>query len=529
MFEKLNKPSMPLARLALVSGILLSGCTGEETGSSSTAASGSSNPANGGGGAATTDTGSSTGAAGDETSLPLEDTSHFYFSYDDSASTASRDLTLFYLDQGLLPNASWGRAYEYLNAETFGAFSPQKVGPFDLSVGAYSSSAAELMIDSELENVAALGVNVVGPSLSQEERPNLVLTLLVDTSGSMSSDFHTGIFESIDGVRTRMELVRYGIDKLRFSLKPGDEINLVEFNNEAQVLLEGWEYSTAGTSVHQDTLALYNESQKLAADGSTNLDAGITLAYQVANRTYDQHKANRVIMLTDAYANTGQTDTSVIANNLTINGMEGIYFSGIGIGSGFNEGFLNELTDIGKGTYSALVTPADATRLFGDGFMRFVEVAVENVRFHLDFPATWRSVVSAAEESSTNQSNVQTVNYSYNNEQFFFEAFSSDLPIPTTDEVTLTVSWTDTDGEDQQDSLTLVLGNILGAGEDRIQAAAAVVGLAKLVSGTVNCGQIDNSGLLELPNDHEVFKAYTAAIDQYCKLKDDDSAIPAVE
>ncbi|WP_221800718.1 vWA domain-containing protein [Oceanobacter mangrovi] len=454
----------------------------------------------------------------DDTDSQQADNSYFYFSYDDSASTASRDLSFFYLEQGLLPQSSWGRPYEFLNAESFGSFNSQTVGPFEISMSALPASASELMLDSTAENYLAVGIDVQGPQLSQAERKNLVLTLLVDTSGSMQSAFYGGFYETIDGVSTRLDLLQYGLDQLRFALKPGDVVNLVEFNTSASVVLENWLYSQQSTSADLDTAELADYFEQLSTNGSTNLDAGVQLAYDVALQYYDADKANRVVIMTDAYANTGETDTSVIANNILINDMEGIYFSGIGIGSGFDEDFLNELTDAGKGSYSAMVTPADATRLFGDDFMRFVDVAVHDVLFKLDYPDNWQHVASAAEERSTEASDIQTINYAYNSEQFFFEAFSTDSNLADSAEVTLQISWTDDAGISQQDSLTLDLASMQAQGLSETRAAAAVTALANLIAGSISCDQVQDSGLLLLTDEHPTLQNYQDAIEQFCLI-----------
>jgi Ca-activated chloride channel homolog len=88
------------------------------------------------------------------------------------------------------------------------------------------------------------------------------------------------------------------------SLKEGDIVNVVSFSTDATVLLEGANFDS------ENYLEVVNKLETIA---STNLDEGIRVAYQVANRTYDPEKSNRVVILTDAYANTGEVDSTVIA------------------------------------------------------------------------------------------------------------------------------------------------------------------------------------------------------------------------
>lgn len=453
-------------------------------------------------------------AEGAEPEVPVEEvitTKNFYFSYDDSGSTASRDLTIYALENQQATPQSWGRAYEFLTAESFTHFQESTSGPFNISIGLYQSLEGELVADNSAnETLFALGVNVSGPEMSKEDRKNIVLTLLVDTSGSMDSSYAR---ETRSDFRSLMDVVRHGLTNMTASLKSGDVINIVGFSGTAENVLEGWEFNSNNISGLTTAIEGF-----YYPDGSTNLDAGITLAYQLANQYYDAEKANRVVMLTDAYANTGELDTKIIAQNTVINGLEGIHFAGVGIGSAFNDAFLNELTDIGKGVYSAMITPTDAERIFTKGFIRFIDHAVENIRFQLTYPETWQHVASAAEQVSENKDDVQTVNFSYNSSQFFLEQFTADIERDGTETESIKLSITyDEDGINKETIIDLPLESILGKGESEIKAAAAVYVLAGLVSNSINCTDVSESGLYSQEIEHDIFTKYKSAINLYCQ------------
>lgn len=436
------------------------------------------------------------------------DQNHFYFSYDDSASTASRDLTLFALNSGKIPHASLGRAYEYLNAEQIGQFDSSPVGPFQVSMGLMQVEAGELAILSSEESVAALGVSVSGPIREQSERENIVLTLLVDVSGSMASWYAP---ETANDISTLLDVTKLGLSEMHSSLKDGDVVNLVTFSTQASVLLEGWEFDEGNNELQQEIDALETIS-------STNLDAGIQLAYAVAARTYDQAKSNRVLILTDAYANVGQVNSSVIAQSVFINELEGIHFSGVGIGDDFNDAFLNELTELGKGSYASMITPQDAERLFTEEFIRFIDVAVEDVVFRLDYPSSWRHISSAAEETSLEQGDIQPINFAFNSDQFFYEGFELPSESGSDEEFTLTIEYRAESGEIVSKTITKTVEDMSSVGEDEILSASAVVTLANLVSEAIDCEDIQGSSLLESTSNHPVFIKYTAAIDTFCSL-----------
>lgn len=443
------------------------------------------------------------------------DGNFFFFSYDDSGSTASKDLAVFSINNGMLPQASLGRPYEYLSAEEFSHFDETNVGPFEVSIGlhAFEQNGIPLGEDTLLKlseegngAVYALGVNLTGPIMTKQERPNVVLTILVDISGSMSSSYAN---ETRSDVSSLLDVTKYALSALPESLKEGDEINIVTFNHAASIRFES---DLFDESVYQSVV------ESLRVDGSTNLDIGIELAYEVANRRYQPEKSNRVIIITDAYANTGVVDPAVISQSTTINSAEGIYFAGIGVGSQFNDAFLNELTDIGKGVYSAMITPEDGRRIFTQGFSRFIDHAVSDVRFRLDFPNGFSHLLSAAEEVSTVAEDVQTINFSFNDSQFFFELFSTPNSWSSDDEFILEVSYVDSKGERVSHELTQTVDTLLGAEKSQIVAAAAVSVLARLVSGTIECSDVTGSALYSFNIENEIFENYKGLIDQYCSI-----------
>ncbi|ASJ72987.1 vWA domain-containing protein [Granulosicoccus antarcticus] len=446
--------------------------------------------------------------SGEEPPIDGEQTS-FYFSYDESTSTAARDLSLFAIDNGFRPGPSLGRAFEFLNAESFQPFSSQAVGPFSVSMGMLATTNSDLptRIDTT-ESLYALGVNLSGPEQTLEQRRNVVLTVLVDVSGSMESAYAS---ETRTDIRSLLDVARHGLSGLPESLKEGDVVNLVKFSTQAQVLLEA---DSGQSSAYTNTV------NSLATENSTDINEGLKLAYEVANRTYDPQKANRVLLVTDAYVNTGEVDADIIAQQTVINGLEGIYFSGIGVGSNFNDAVLDTLTDTGKGSYSGMITPDDAERLFTEGFMRFIEPAFTDVRFRLSYPQQLDQLQSAAEEISTNADDIQPVNFSYNSDQFFLEIFTGPEDINSDQNITLDIEYTDAQGEAAQVSTSMTLAQLFSQGENSIRAAALVSTLAGVIAEQLDCDAALASMLYTNPIEDLIYARYRDALTDYCALQE---------
>jgi Ca-activated chloride channel family protein len=228
----------------------------------------------------------------------------------------------------------------------------------------------------------------------------------------------------------------------------------------------------------------------------------------VANRQYDSEKSNRVVILTDARANTGVINPTIISKHTVINGQEGIHFAGIG--SDFSDAFLNELTEHGKGVYSAMITPNDAERIFTS--------AVTDIKFKLEYPASLLHAVSSAEEIAENSDDIKSINFAYNSDQFFFELFAPQEDFSDESEVTLHIQYQGDDNQQETVRITHSVAELLPHGEIQIKSAAAVSTLAFLINGKIQCDDVLSSGLYLQSLDDVLFTDYQERIRQFCNL-----------
>lgn len=402
-------------------------------------------------------------------------TKYFYFSYDDSASTAGVEQTKYALRQRLQPNAAWVRPWEFLSYERFAHQNQQPRGPFKVSMGLWQHAVPGQSNTTAYD----LGVHVTGPDMTLDSRRNLVLTLVIDVSGSMNNSSEAQV-EQGGAVPSLMEVARAGLKNLSTQLKAGDVVNIVTFSDDAKVLLRDW-------TVQGDTSEYLKIVEALQPEASTNLEAGINKGYELAQASYSRDKINRVVMLTDAFANRGSVNTDAIKRAASTNDAEGIYFSGLGFGYNFNEGFLNDLTEAGKGTYFSVISKADANKAFGERFMSLINIAARDVRFRLDYPALLTRGKSAAEQSSQNASDVQPIHFSYNTSQYFLEQFKTDGESTlTSGNFKLTIDFKDpVTGATQQQVLDLPLSDVLSQDLNNIKDARVITLLTSLIRGEI--------------------------------------------
>jgi len=438
------------------------------------------------------------------TIIPSLEPKFFYFSYDDSASTVGAELTKNALKNNQMPDKSWARTYEFFNFEKFDSSNQAKINPdglFSISMGIWKHTNPK----NKEKFLYELGTLLSAPTMDMANRKNVVLTLLVDVSGSMEEPSAPSSFEV--AASNKLELVKYGLEVLNSSLKTGDVINVCQFSDSANTLLENYQFSAADSRY-------LNTVRGLVTIGSTNLNAGIDEAYKMATKYYDSNKTNRVIILTDAYANTGEIDPAKISSKTRIENMEGIYFSGLGIGQDFNEAFLDKLTEAGKGAYFSIVSKTDARRAFGDRLISLLNVAARDVQFRLDYPQGLNHVQSAAEQISQIQSEVLPTNFSYNTSQFFLEGFD-ELNLTGLDDQTfkLTITYKDPEtGESKTEIYEKKLSDLLGVNLGNIKDAYTIQLLTKLIKGESTITEANNILASLSDNSSPIFSEYRSLI-----------------
>ena len=214
-----------------------------------------------------------------------------------------------------------------------------------------------------------------------ETRRNWNLFLCVDVSGSMGGE---KIAFTIEALRQMLS-----------HLKEGDRLTLTTFSSEAQNIFEDLEFSA-----NEDVIRSAFES--LSSGGGTNMIAGLRNSYDLAQANFREDMLHRVILFGDGSANVGETDLQSFNRLTRINGQEGIYLSGIGVGTDYAFDRMDALTDAGKGAHIFLPNRQEVDIIFGDYFPKVVEVAADSIAIEATLPAGVRLSGFSGEEVSFN-------------------------------------------------------------------------------------------------------------------------------
>ena len=214
-------------------------------------------------------------------------------------------------------------------------------------------------------NLDALKIGVKGRRIGRDDNRGAVLTLLIDTSGSMSTP-------------ERLGLIKESLALLIEQLSPNDEVAIVQFGNGARLVREH-------TPARKKDVLL-DAVNSLQAGGPTQFDLGLQLGYEQATAGFRAGDSNRILILSDGVANLGELDPEAILEQVSEYRKKGIYLSVLGFGAGtYDDELLEQLADRGDGSYVYIDTMDEARRQFVDQLASTLHVIASDVKIQVEF------------------------------------------------------------------------------------------------------------------------------------------------
>jgi Ca-activated chloride channel homolog len=267
--------------------------------------------------------------------------------------TASYTISKQYIMRGELPPTDSVRAEEFINYFNYDYQNPTE------EFGIYSEIANSPFED----DIKLLRIGI--KSREVENRKHATLTFVVDVSGSMNQE-------------NRIALVKKSMKFLVEQLEVGDEIAIIKYNTNAELVL-------SHTSV-QEKQKILDAIDTLTPGGSTNAEAGLLLGYKTASEVYNSELSNRVILLSDGVANVGKTGPDAILKEIEKYKAKGIGITTIGVGMGnYNDVLLEQLADKGDGNYYYVNEFNEAKRVFQGQLTGTLETIAKDAKVQVDF------------------------------------------------------------------------------------------------------------------------------------------------
>lgn len=274
-----------------------------------------------------------------------------------NVSDVSYRLAESYLEQNTRPPAGTLRTEEFINAFEYGDPTPsiaKKIG--------FAWERAHWPFAHD-RDVIRFSLQTAAEGRTKAQPLNLVLA--IDNSGSMSRP-------------DRVEIVQSLSSALQASLSSKDRISVISFDREARLILDG---QRARSKLSLETIA-----SQLNPQGGTDLEGAIDLAYQTANRHFQEKAINRVILITDGAANLGNTNVDSLRKTVENNRSRGIALDCFGIGfDGHDDTFLESLSRNGDGRYRFLRSAEDAALELGEKLAGLLRPAAYDVKVQVEF------------------------------------------------------------------------------------------------------------------------------------------------
>lgn len=274
--------------------------------------------------------------------------------------TASYSYSKRQLRDGLLPSADTVRPEEYVNSFRQGYQEPKGNG-FSVSMDGAQTTEDDWTL-------MRVGLATRSESRTERQRGPASLTFVVDVSGSM-------------GEPGRLDLVKDSMRKMTSELRAEDSLALVTFSDEAKTELPMTKLSSQGK---RDKARAAIDS--LEVRGSTNLGAGVKVGYQEAVAGKRAGANNRVVLLSDALANTGKTEADDILEDIgEARKKHGITLFGVGVGSEYGDSLMEKLTNKGDGNTVYVSDPTEAARVFVQELPRNLQVRARDAKAQVAF------------------------------------------------------------------------------------------------------------------------------------------------
>ncbi|MEU1519778.1 von Willebrand factor type A domain-containing protein [Streptomyces sp. NPDC005811] len=200
----------------------------------------------------------------------------------------------------------------------------------------------------------------------ESDRPPAALTFVVDVSGSM-------------GEPGRLDLARHALDTMTDRLRDDDSVAIVTFSADAETVLPMTRLGDHRARVH-------DAIDRLKPDDSTNLGAGVETGYDTAVDGLREGATNRVVLVSDALANTGDTDADAILERIGTDRREhGITLFGVGVGSDYGDALMERLADKGDGHTVYVSDEDEAREVFCTDLPQNIELTARDAKAQVDF------------------------------------------------------------------------------------------------------------------------------------------------
>ena len=207
---------------------------------------------------------------------------------------------------------------------------------------------ANLIAHPEARYLLGLGFATNVQSEGWRRKP-LNLVAVVDKSGSMAGQ--------------PLALVRTSLFEVVNHLRDGDRLSIVLYGDSARVHLEPIDIDPENRVVARGRI------MEIESSGSTAMEAGLQLGYEVARQIGQQFEGvTRLMLFTDERPNVGNTHEQGFMSMARTMSREGIGLTTIGVGAQFDAELATTVGSVRGGNLFFMRDQSDVEQVFGEEF-----------------------------------------------------------------------------------------------------------------------------------------------------------------
>ncbi|OGO37915.1 MAG: hypothetical protein A2W35_07895 [Chloroflexi bacterium RBG_16_57_11] len=221
-------------------------------------------------------------------------------------------------------------------------------------------SRQKLAVVDEPQLIYVLLEYSTGPKFVHTPNPPLNICLVLDRSTSMQG--------------TRMDTVKVAAVEMVRQLGPEDRLSIVLFSDRAEVLL------SAGKRI--DRTLIEAQIQMIRATGGTEIYQGLEAGFNEVKQNSTRSQINHIILITDGRTYGDEDQCLQLAG---VAAKQGFRITGLGIGTDWNDEFLDELTCRTGGTSFYISRASDIRTFLQDQFTNLKQIFAEQVILNLSF------------------------------------------------------------------------------------------------------------------------------------------------
>jgi Ca-activated chloride channel family protein len=278
----------------------------------------------------------------------------------------------------------------------------------------YSYAISKDPISGEAQRYLSVGLNT---GITDFSRKMLNLVVVLDRSGSMGSSFSDYYYDQFGNKvevgederssRTKMEIADETVVDLLGHLEDDDRFGLVVFSDDAYVVEPLTKIEDKDLSILEDAILDIEEYS------GTDMEAGMvkgTAAFGKYAKIDPAERENRIIFITDAMPNLGETGEGALQKILEENADRGIYTTFIGVGVDFNTELVEAITKVRGANYYSVHSASEFEERMDDEFEFMVTPLVFALVLTLDSPGYMIEKVYGSPEADEATGEIMKVN-----------------------------------------------------------------------------------------------------------------------